>query len=152
MTFDENDSTRSSSRNTGFRELAHPPITTDESFQEALRALVLDADAHGVDVCGGWAIESNGADRAWDIKITRVSRRSVVSIEDSDFPASAVADAVAERDGVDTTDLPPLYDAIGPDVLEVLHDAEADSDHSVTFDYAGYTITVSADGTIVIRE
>lgn len=131
-------------------EESRSAITTAEDFREALRTIVTEADRNGVDVRGGWPIERIESERAWDIEITRVSRRSTARIEDSGFPASAVVAAVAERDGVETTDLPPLYGAIGPDILEILHDAEADSDQRVTFDYAGYRITVSSDGSIVL--
>jgi hypothetical protein len=58
---------------------------------------------------------------------------------------------VAEREGVDTSDLPPLYEAIGPDILEVLHEADADADQRVTFEYYGYRVTVSSDGSIVLN-
>jgi len=126
-------------------------ITTAEGFREALRTIVTEADRNDVDVRGGWPIERSDGERAWDIEVTRVSRQSTALVEDTGFPASAVVNAVAEREGVETTDLPSLYDAIGPDILEILHEADTDSDQRVTFDYAGYRITVSSDGSIVLN-
>jgi hypothetical protein len=125
-------------------------VTTEEAFQEALRQLVIEADSNGVDVRGGWPVERTDAERAWELVVTEISRRSTATTEDSEFPASAVVDAVAEREGVDPTDLPPLYDAIGSDVLEVLYEADADGDQRVTFEYYGYRVTVSSDGSIVL--
>jgi hypothetical protein len=126
------------------------PIATEDEFQEGLQQLVVEADSNGVDVRGGWPVEGSDGERAWDIEITRVSKRSVATIEDTDAPASAIVEAVAEREGVDTTELPPLYDAIGPDILEVFHDADADANQRVTFEYHRYSVTVSSDGLVVL--
>jgi hypothetical protein len=97
-----------------------PTVTSEKAYQEALRQLVLEADSNGVDVRGGWPVERSDAERAWELEITEISRRSTVTTEDPEFPASAVLNAVAEREGVDPTDLPPLYDSIGPDILEII--------------------------------
>jgi hypothetical protein len=125
-----------------------PAVTTEAGFREALRQLVIEADSNGVDVRGGWPVGSPDTERAWELEITEISRRSTATTDDAEFPASAVVDAVAEREGVDPADLPPLYDAIGPDILEVLH--EADADQRVTFEYYGYGVTVSSNGSIVL--
>ncbi|AXG08316.1 hypothetical protein DU500_17730 (plasmid) [Haloplanus rubicundus] len=129
-----------------------PAVTTEEAFREALRQLVIEADSNGVDVRGGWPVERTDAERAWEFENTEVSRRSTATTEDSEFPACAVVDAVAEREGVDATDLPPLYDSIGPDVLEIVTQSNDESGRTVTFEYYSYTITLDADGTIVIDE
>jgi hypothetical protein len=129
-----------------------PAVTSEEAFREALRQLVIEADSNGVDVRGGWPVERSDAERAWELEITEISRRSTATTEDSEFPASAVVDAVAERKGVDTTDLPPLYDSIGPDILEIVDRASDESGQTVTFEYYGYTITLDADGTIIVDE
>lgn len=148
---DNNGESSRSQKKTDSQESNHAQtIASEKGFQEALRALVLEADGNGVDVRGGWPIGKTDGERAWDIEITRVSRRSTTTIENAEFPASAIADAVAEREGVEPTELPPLYDAIGPDILEVIHEADTNSDQRVTFDYVGYTITVSADGTLQV--
>jgi hypothetical protein len=81
-------------------------VTTEEAFQEALRQLVIEADSNGVDVRGGWPVERTDAERARELVVTEISGRSTATTEDSEFPASAVVDAVAERECVDPTDLP----------------------------------------------
>jgi hypothetical protein len=125
-------------------------VTSEEVFREALRQLVIEADSNGVDVRGGWPVERSDTELAWELEITEISKRSIATVDDAEFSASAVVDAVAEREGVDPTDLPPLYDAIGPDVLEVLHEADSDGNQRVTFEYYGYRVTVSSDGSIVL--
>lgn len=129
-----------------------PAVTTEEAFREALRQLVIEADSNGVDVRGGWPVERTDTERAWELVITEISRRSTAATDDSEVPAAAVVDAVAEREGVDATDLPPLYDSIEPDVLETVTQSNGESGQTVTFEYYGYTITLDADGTIVIDE
>jgi hypothetical protein len=100
-------------------------------------------------VRGGWPVGRSDVERAWDLVATEVPGRSTATTGDSELPASAVPDAVAEREGVDPTDLPPLYDAVGPDVLEVSYGADADGDRRVTFEWCGYRATVSSNGSIV---
>jgi len=68
--------------------------------------------------------------------------------------STAVVSAVAAHDGVDETDLPPLYDAVDPDALDALLASvqRAGPDKaSVTFEYAGHTVVVSDDGTVSIE-
>jgi hypothetical protein len=45
-------------------------ITTREQFETVLRALVLAADAGGVDVRGGWEATPADADEGWDVHVT----------------------------------------------------------------------------------
>jgi hypothetical protein len=62
--------------------------------------------------------------------------------------------AVAARDGVDETDLPPLYDAVDPDALDALLGSvrtDGPDEVSVGFEYAGYTVVVSEDGAISLE-
>jgi len=87
-----------------------------------------------------------------DVEGTTVSRRSRTTIRDSEFPASSVIGAVADREGVDQIALPPLYDAVGPDVLETRHRADGEFRQTVTFEYVGYVVTVDSDGSVVIDE
>jgi hypothetical protein len=55
--------------------------------------------------------------------------------------------AVAAREDIETTDLPPLQDAISHDVLESLFRTNGD-DRQVQFQYYEYEITVRSDGSI----
>ncbi|WP_255150158.1 HalOD1 output domain-containing protein [Halorarius halobius] len=128
-----------------------PPaaITTEDEFHEALQQLVTDAAANGVDVRGGWPIVDDDREDSWELVITKIARRTTAQVDDAAFPASAIVDAVAAREGVDPTELPPLYDSIGPDILEILHES-GDPDQRVRFDYYGYTISVTSGGSITI--
>jgi len=63
--------------------------------------------------------------------------------------SSLVVDAVSAETQMPVDELPPLYDVIDPDALDVLFDAD-DTDGSVEFQYAGRTVTVFADRTITV--
>ncbi len=54
---------------------------------------------------------------------------------------------VAEREGVEPTALDTrLYEAVDPDALSTLVENAPESGLTVGFDYAGYRVTVVADG------
>lgn len=59
---------------------------------------------------------------------------------------------VAEREGVDPLDLPPLYDAADPDALDALFRGRGSDDAGdvVRFDYHGYSIAVDGSGEIEV--
>lgn len=72
-----------------------------------------------------------------------------------DSTTAAVLRAVAEREGSDPVDLPALYDAIDPDALDALFASTRTGtirSGSVSFEYAGYRVTVvcEADRPIVV--
>lgn len=72
----------------------------------------------------------------------------------SDAVSRQVVEMVADELTVDPVKLPPLYEAIDPDILDA-HFAPATSHHcprfgQVTFTYVGYEITVAYDGKLVI--
>lgn len=54
--------------------------------------------------------------------------------------------AVADREGVDTTELPPLYDVVDPDALRTV--VETMDAGRVEFHYCGYEVTVHGDGRV----
>ena len=68
----------------------------------------------------------------------------------------AVLRAVATASNTDPEALPTLYDVVETDALSALFDTSAwgPSDPSVvvTFEYAGYTVTVEGDGVVTVRE
>lgn len=73
----------------------------------------------------------------------------------SDEPSVAVAVAVAARERVDPVELtPPLHDVVDPDALDALFaDRDArDQAVSVAFDYCGYRVEISGDGTVDVRD
>ncbi|MFB6166293.1 MAG: HalOD1 output domain-containing protein [Haloarculaceae archaeon] len=55
--------------------------------------------------------------------------------------SEAVVTAVADAEGVDPTDLEPLFDVVDPDALDALF-AGGDASVELTFNYAGYAVTV----------
>lgn len=68
--------------------------------------------------------------------------------------STAVIEAVADRAGVDPTELPPLYESVETDALEALFRSLPDGPlrqaGDVTFSYAGYLVQVTADGAIEV--
>lgn len=66
-----------------------------------------------------------------------------------------VVDEVADRAGVSPLELPPIYEAIDPDALDRLFSGSPDDTapsppDSVTFAYAGYSVTVYRDRSVRI--
>lgn len=132
-------------------EGSHTEVTTETGFQEALRALVIEADSNGVDVRGGWPVVRGDEAKMWDIEITRLSRSSTAHVNDTHSPIASIIGAVAAREGVESTDLPPLQDAIDHAVLETLYQTIDDPRPHVRFRYYGYDISVRADGSILLE-
>ncbi|RQG91864.1 hypothetical protein EA473_18760 [Natrarchaeobius chitinivorans] len=66
----------------------------------------------------------------------------------------AVVRAVATRNDVHATDLPPLYDRIDPDAMAALVDQSTSrrSDVVIGFDYLGDHVVVSQDGHVCIYD
>lgn len=126
-----------------------PHITTEEEFRQVLRNLVIEADSNGVDVRGGWPIARGDETGMWSIEITALSHQTTAHVDDTGSPAVSIVEAVAARDGVETTDLPPLQDAIDHEILETLLAAADDEPQQhVRFQYHGYEVTVRSDGAI----
>jgi len=68
--------------------------------------------------------------------------------------SEAVVSAVAARDGVDETELPPLYDAVDPEALDVLLAStrgDGPGRASVEFEYADYSVVVFDDRTVSVE-
>ena len=62
-----------------------------------------------------------------------------------------IADALAKAEGVEATELPPLYDAIDLDLVEQLlrdADPEADADFLLSFQFDNWNVFVCATGRI----
>ena len=63
----------------------------------------------------------------------------------NDSLSARVVTAVAEANGVDHTELPPLYGVVDPDALEALFDdgrGETRSDCELRFTYAGQEVRI----------
>ena len=67
-------------------------------------------------------------------------------------PSIAVIRKVATLEGVDPTELPPLYDSIDPEALDSLLEKRADHSTdeavSIEFTYGEYSIVVDSTGAI----
>lgn len=61
-----------------------------------------------------------------------------------------VVETVANHSNTDALDLPPLFDTLDPDSLDTL--IRGMTDGKVSFDYAGYHVTVNSHGTIEVDE
>ena len=61
-----------------------------------------------------------------------------------------VVRAVADRCGVDPSDMPLLFDTVDPDAIDSL--VETMNDGRAVFHYAGYEITVDSRGTFEVSE
>jgi len=59
----------------------------------------------------------------------------------------AVVYAVADAEGVDPTDLDPLYDTIDPEALDALFAGGGEG--RIAFTYGGHEVEVTADGAAV---
>ena len=59
-------------------------ITSAEEFQQALRALVADAAANGVDVRGNWPVYGSGITPGWDIDIVELSPAATLRPPDTE--------------------------------------------------------------------
>lgn len=65
-------------------------------------------------------------------------------------PSETVVTAVGDLEGIEPTELPPLYEAIEPKSLDRAY-RDLD-DACVTFAYTGYEVTVTGAGTVVLRK
>jgi hypothetical protein len=128
------------------------PATTD-GFHECLQGLVTRARSNGVDVRGKWPVVGRDDETALEIEIAQVARRAMTEEEERSDPVLSIVEAVAAREGVDVTALPPLHEVIDPEILESLS-GSGDNDPStqVTFRYCGYRVTARADGSIFVYE
>ncbi|NUB91121.1 hypothetical protein HT576_08815 [Haloterrigena sp. SYSU A121-1] len=66
-------------------------------------------------------------------------------------PMYAVVSAVAEAEGIDPVNLPPLYNVVDPEALNALFTSDSGGVSSVEFEYAGYSVVVRGEGTVEVR-
>ena len=62
----------------------------------------------------------------------------------------AVARAVAERERRPATELPPLCDAVDPDVLRSFVESRTETGATIQFRYCGYDVVVRDDGRVEV--
>ena len=63
-------------------------------------------------------------------------------------PSTRLVLAVADRTGTPVEELPVLHDAIDPEALDRLAAGEREASFEVRFEYAGFDVAVTGDGTI----
>jgi hypothetical protein len=64
-----------------------------------------------------------------------------------------VIEAVAAQMDVQSTELPEkLYDVLNPESLDSLFASGNPTEGTVTFNYCGYSVTVTADGDVTLEE
>lgn len=70
------------------------------------------------------------------------------------MPSVTVVEAVADREGREVSELPPLRTAVDPEALDELfaprHDGTPRERGEVTFVYCGYLVRVRADGRVTL--
>ena len=70
-----------------------------------------------------------------------------------DVISTAVIAAIAERDGVEPTELErPLYDVVDPDALNNLFATDRGVRGHVVFSYEGYEVHVNSEGDVRISD
>ena len=83
--------------------------------------------------------------------VSTTERGRSTSVDPSGVTVQIVS-AIAEREGIDPMNLePPLYDAIDPDALTAITDADPAVELTLSFNYAGYRVTVIADNEVVVE-
>lgn len=75
----------------------------------------------------------------------------------TDQISQAVVEAVSEAEGIDPTELTPLYRAIDPDALEALFEPQLQGKGGrvageIHFSYHGYVVRVTATGEVDLED
>lgn len=67
-------------------------------------------------------------------------------------PSAAVTEHISAMTGREQTDFAPLYETIDPEALDSLVDSsDRSTPVSISFEYAGHSVTVRSDGELVIK-
>lgn len=77
--------------------------------------------------------------------------------QEPDHLSQAVVESVAEAEGVDPTELTPLYAVVDPDALEALFRPNSPTRDrqirgEIRFSYHGYDVRVTADGEVDVAD
>lgn len=79
------------------------------------------------------------------------SRTRRLKHEASGSITTTIVIAIAEMEGVDPTEMEPLYGSVDPALLEAVCSDEGQVTGDVVFTYRGYRVTVDSDGGTLIR-
>lgn len=78
-----------------------------------------------------------------------------IFIEDDDSPLTVIVNAIADLEGVEPTDLPPLHNSIEPMSLCLMLEhsrVNQTSEMGICFSYTGWNVFVRNDGTVYIGD
>lgn len=81
--------------------------------------------------------------------------REMTAGPDGPSPTVRIVRTIAELEGVDTTELPPLGDAIDSELVDKLvasNERGGESPAGLCFTYCGWNVFVHNDGTIIIGD
>lgn len=69
-------------------------------------------------------------------------------------PSQAVVETVAAAEGVDQTDLRPLFSVVDPDALDSLFQSRSGDEREgqIRFTYHGYRVCVHRDGDVTLAD
>lgn len=65
--------------------------------------------------------------------------------------SNQVIQTVADAKGSDPVELRPLADVIDPDALDALFTPRSDTKKTLQFEYEGYTVTVTHEGSVTLK-
>ncbi|GAB7095423.1 hypothetical protein JCM30237_25760 [Halolamina litorea] len=72
-------------------------------------------------------------------------------VDDGASVAISIVTMVADREGVEPQSLDtPLYEAVDPDALATLVQSAPETQLTISFNYAGYRVTVVSDEEVVV--
>lgn len=63
-----------------------------------------------------------------------------------------IVQEIATREGVSVSTLPPITESVDLDAVNDVLEAPPDSNASVEFDYAGYHVSIVADGDVTVEK
>ncbi|ODR80382.1 hypothetical protein BG842_02190 [Haladaptatus sp. W1] len=81
--------------------------------------------------------------------------RAYLDFESGDSFSTSIVMLITAVEGIETQDMIPLYSALNPDALDAIFQSQHRSDREdgyVWFVFAGYEVTVFADGVIELRK
>lgn len=67
-------------------------------------------------------------------------------------PSAAVTEYISAMTGREQTDFAPLYETVDPEALDsLIGSSKRSTPVSISFEYAGHSVTVRSDGELVIK-
>lgn len=74
---------------------------------------------------------------------------SIITTPSENEMSTAIVTRIAEAENASVTDIPPLYDVLGPEHLDSLLES---GDVRISFTYCGYRVAVTSEGSITITD